>query len=101
MPPEINQNSNEQDKKLRFYRKQVHLKDHNIWRDRGKIKLTPGIEMLKWQVTDNEAYCSINGPDKNDINAQLAKMPILSDRCRTLKHIPKVRIINTKKYYIN
>ena len=75
--------------------KNVQLGDFNLSNVRG-FKPNPNIE-IKWQQSDNNTtYASFIGNTKSDINNQLAQLNnIISDRVRTLREVPKYRIIKT------
>jgi len=80
--------------------KNVQLKDFSL----SNVKaFNPELNIdIKWyqdldSKKNNETYASIIG-NKQDINNQLSKLPILSDRVRTLNNIPKSHTVgNVKK----
>lgn len=81
--------------------KNVLLKDFNVKKDvRPFTPYKEGVE-IKWQQSENknETYASIVANNKKEINNQLSLLSnkIISERCRTLKELPKYRIINTTK----
>lgn len=61
--------------------------------------LETGLEILHRKSDNNEDYASILGT-KGQINRYLQNADIISERSRTLKNVPKFRIINTKKEVI-
>jgi len=80
--------------------KHVHLRNFNL-SDVGQFQPNKNIE-VKWfqdkQLKDNnETHATFIG-EKKDINNQLAVLnnKIMSDRLRTVKGVPKCRIIKTK-----
>jgi len=75
--------------------KHVQLGDFNL-NDVESFIPNKDIE-VKWQQADNNTtYASFIG-SKTDINNQLDSLNnIISDRVRTLREIPKFRIIKTK-----
>ena len=81
---------------MTLYRKSVVLRDFNIHNDLHKIELSPGLEVAYKQLDNNECYGTFIDSSKNTINDKLAELNIASDRVRTLKDIPKMRIINSK-----
>lgn len=64
-----------------------------------RIPLEEGLEILHRKETNNEDYVSVMGT-KPQINKYLQQADIISERSRTLKNVPKYRIINTKKIRI-
>jgi len=75
-----------------IFRKDVVLRD---WYNRKRIQET-GLEATHRISDNNEDYCSLMGT-KPQINRYLQDAPIVSERLRTLKNVPKWRIINSKK----
>lgn len=76
--------------------KHVQLGDFNLV-DSLHFRPNPNIEIAWKQADNNTTYASFIGDTKADINNQLAQLNnIISDRVRTLREIPKVRIIKTK-----
>ena len=73
-------------------RKDIVLRD---WYSRKRIQET-GLEAVHRISDNNEDYCSLMGT-KPQINRYLQDAPIVSERLRTLKNVPKWRIINSKK----
>ena len=73
-------------------RKDLILRD---WYNRKRIQET-GLEAVHRISDNNEDYCSLMGT-KPQINRYLQDAPIISERLRTLKNVPKWRIINSKK----
>ena len=73
-------------------RKDIVLRD---WYNRKRIQET-GLEAVHRISDNNEDYCSLMGT-KPQINRYLQDAPIVSERLRTLKNVPKWRIINSKK----
>jgi len=71
--------------------KDVILKDFNI-----KPVGIKGLEITNRRQENNENYVSLVGT-KGQINTYLQNAPILSERLRTLKTVPKYRIISTKR----
>lgn len=83
---------------MTLYRKSVILKDYDFRTDLHNVRLPLGAD-ANHQVIDRknkEEYYTIVHNDKGEINNMLSQLPILSDRCRTLKNIPKARIIGTR-----
>ena len=74
------------------FRKDIVLRD---WYNRKRIQET-GLEATHRISDNNEDYCSLMGT-KPQINRYLQDAPIVSERLRTLKNVPKWRIINSKK----
>jgi len=74
---------------MTLFRKDVIFKDFKIRHD-----LTEGLEITHRKRENNEDYASLMGT-KQQINHYLQDKPILSERLRTLKNVPKYRIINT------
>jgi hypothetical protein len=82
---------------MTLYRKSVVLRDFDIHKDRYNISLKEGLEVA-WKQSDNkECYATFIHNDKEEINNKLSELNIASDRVRTLKEIPKFRVINTVK----
>ena len=87
---------------MSFRIKHVQLKDFNL-KGVGSFKPNKDIEVKWFQDKDskknNETYASFIGNNKKEINKQLSVLSdkILSERVRTLKEIPKYRVINTVK----
>ena len=83
--------------------KNIQLKNWNLSDVRGFTPYKEGIE-IKWtqdkdDKKNNETYASIIANNKQEINKQLSILnnSIGSERARTLKSIPKWRIIQTTK----
>ncbi len=77
-----------------LFRKNVILRNLNL-----NLPLEKGLEIAHRKEENGEDYVSILG-SKGQINRYLQNADILSERCRTLKSVPKYRIINTKKEVI-
>jgi len=77
---------------MTIFRKNVILRNFN---DFPNKKLETGLELTHRKYENNEDYCSLMGT-KPQINTYLQNADIISDRCRTLKSVPKYRVINTK-----
>lgn len=82
---------------MTLFSKSVILRDFNIWNDH--LKLKEGLECAYKQTENNDCYATFTGT-KEDINNKLSELNVLSDRARTLKSIPKYRIINSHKIRI-
>ena len=81
--------------------KHVQLRDFNL-SDASRFKVNRDIE-VKWFQNEelkrnNETHASIIGNTKTDINNQLSILNnrIMTDRLRTVRGVPKCRIIKTK-----
>ena len=83
---------------MTLYRKSVILKDWNIQRDAWSIPLSPTLEAshIPISIENEESYLTLISNSKEEINNKLSQFPVLSDRARTLKSIPKMRIIQGK-----
>lgn len=81
---------------MTLYRKSVVLRNFNIQNDLPNVKLSKGLEVAYKQLDNNECYATFIDYSKRTINNKLAELNITSDRVRTLKDIPKMRIINSK-----
>ncbi len=77
---------------MTLFRKNVILRNYDNFR---KIPLETGLEVLHRKYDNNEDYASLMGT-KPQINKYLQQADIISERSRTLKSVPKYRIINTK-----
>jgi len=80
---------------MTLFRKNVILRGHDI----HKIPLSVGLEKKNRLVDNNENYASLMGT-KQQINRYLQDAPILSERLRTLRDLPRMRVINTTKVMI-
>jgi len=80
-----------------LYKKSVLLKDNfNFETDIRNFQPRKDIE-VQWQKLDNsQTYATLISHKKSILNLQAKDMPILSERARTLKNLPKMRIVNTK-----
>lgn len=80
---------------MTLYRKSVILRD---WHYEDPLGLKEPMEASVTQIDyDNrECYLTLTDYSKEDINTKLASLPVMSDRARTLKIIPKYRMIGTK-----
>jgi len=79
-----------------LFSKNVILKN---WYDFKKGYSEKGLEGIHRIQPNNEDYATITGT-KQQINRYLQDAPLISERLRTLKNIPKFRIINTTKVRI-
>jgi len=80
--------------------KNLILKNWDIHKDVRNF--VPKADMgIKWQQSENmECFVSLTARRKSILEQHASQLPILSDRCRTLKNIPKSRKINTFREYI-
>lgn len=82
---------------MALFRKNVILRGHDI----HSIPLSEGLEKKNRLVDNNENYVTLIG-NKAQINRYLqdAAHSIVSERLRTLNDLPKMRIIGTKKVFL-
>ena len=78
----------------------VQLKDFQIDKYVRSFVPKKGIE-IQWKQSEedkknNEGFATLISSNKKILDQQAAEMIILSERCRTLKNLPKFRMINTK-----
>ena len=82
-----------------LYKKSIHLKDWLIDRDVRKFIPPKDIEIayqtIDTQKQNKECYATITGHNRKLLDMTATQMPILSERARTLKQIPKFRKSNT------
>lgn len=79
-----------------LYKKSVILNDFKIDRDVRSFVPKKGIE-VKWEDVEGQTYATLIGKNKKVLDQQANELPLLSERVRTLKSLPKFRIIGTKK----
>jgi hypothetical protein len=95
---------------MTLYRKSVILRDWDIQKKVEGFKPKTGINVAWQQVegNNNECYATLIGSNskyqalsqritKEDIHNQLAEMPVMSDRVRTLNSLPKGHTLGTVK----
>jgi len=75
--------------------KNLVLKNWDIQKDVRKF--SPKADMgIRWlQSENNECFVSLTARRKSILEQHASELPILSERCRTLKNLPKSRTINT------
>jgi len=84
---------------MTLYSKSLELKNFKIFPDVSYFVPKKGIE-VKWQEKDDSTFATLIGNNKRILQQQANELPVLSDRARTLKNLPKFRIINSKKVRI-
>ena len=79
-----------------IYKKSIHLKDWLINRDVRNFIPPKDIEIAYQEIDKNnkECYATLTGHNRKLLDMTAAQMPILSERARTLKSIPKYRKSN-------
>ena len=75
--------------------KSLELKNFKIFPDVSYFVPKKGIE-VKWQEKDGSTFATLIGNNKRILQQQANELPILSDRARTLRDLPKSRTIGTK-----
>ena len=82
-----------------IYKKSIHLKDWLIDRDVRSFVPPKDIEIAYQEIDEQrknkECYAILTGHSRKLLDVTAAQMPILSERARTLKSIPKYRKSNT------
>lgn len=80
-----------------LYKKTVHLKNWVIDRD-VKTFMPPKDIEVAWKEADRkneECYATLISHSKKLLDKTASEMPLLSERARTLRDLPKFRIINS------
>lgn len=82
-----------------LYKKSLHLENWQINKDVRSFVPMKGIEVA-WQQNEEdkkngEAFATLISNKRKILDQQAARMPILSERCRTLQNLPRFRKINT------
>jgi hypothetical protein len=80
---------------MTLVKKSVMLKNFRINPDVSYFVPKKGIE-VKWENIEGQTYATLIGKNKRLLQQQANELPILSDRARTLKSLPKMRVIGTK-----
>jgi len=75
--------------------KSLELKNFKIFPDVSYFVPKKGIE-VKWQEKDGSTFATLIGNNKRILQQQANELPVLSDRARTLKNLPKMRVINSR-----
>ena len=85
---------------MTLYSKSLELKDFKINPDVSYFVPKKGIE-VKWQEKEGSIFATLIANKRKILQQQANELPVLSDRARTLKNLPKMRIINNHKVRIN
>ena len=78
---------------MNLIKKSVELRDWQIKRDVRNFVPLKGIE-IKWQEVEGQNFATLIGKNKRILQQQASELPILSERVRTLRNLPKMRKIN-------